>query len=143
MRIRRLVRNAAFIAVVAMVMGGFTTGIAKAASEAPASTVSVTSVTSVTSGGAITRMPLGCTGFCTYALTTRGLVLIQQFNCTPRPKGYSNVRNPIYQMTNTCGVRVWYFNPNGNCMSPHSSRSGVGRFGTVTGIGISTNTANC
>jgi hypothetical protein len=140
MRIRRLARNVAFIAVVAMVMGGFTTGIAKAASEAPASTVSVTSVTS---GGAITRMPLGCTGFCTYALTTRGLVLIQQFNCTPRPKGYSNVRNPIYQMTNTCGVRVWYFNPNGNCMSPHSSRSGVGRFGTVTGIGISTNTAHC
>jgi hypothetical protein len=141
MRIRRLARNAMFIMVAAMVMGGFSTGIAGATSAAPTSTVSA--VSAVPSGGMAPRMPLGCTGFCTYALTTHGLVLIQQFNCTPRPKGYSNVRNPIYQMTNTCGVRVWYFNPNGNCMNPHSSRAGVGRFGTVTGIGISRNTANC
>jgi len=146
MRIRRLARNAAFITVAAMVMGGFSTGIAEATSVATTNTVTsaVSSVSPMTPGGTTYRMPVSCGNhFCTLGLAPRvGEYIIQEFSCAG-PKGYSRITNPIYGMQNNCSVRVWYFNPGGHCISPHTSLAGVGRFGTVTGIGVSTNHSNC
>jgi hypothetical protein len=133
MRIRRLARKAVFITAAVMVLAGFSTGISGAANAAPASPA-------VTSSGTIHRMPLGCTGFCTYELTTRGLILIQEFACVLG--GHSGIRNPIYQMTNTCANRVYWYNPSQHCIEPHSSLAGVGRFGTVYNINIGART-NC
>lgn len=141
MHIRRLARNAVFITVAAVVMGGFSTGIAGATSVAPTSTVSVSAVAS---GGTILRMPQGCNApaVCTFDVTTRGIVLLQRFPCTA-PKGYGTIRNPITQILNACPTRVYYFNPTGHCLNPNSNQGGVGRFGSVNGIGVSTNRNHC
>lgn len=140
MHIRRLARNATFIMIAAMVMGGFSTGIAGATSAAPMSTVSAVS----SGGGAIPRMPASCGyHFCTLGLAPRvGEYIIQEFSCTIATN-HGGIRNPIYGMQNNCSVRVWYTNPSGHCISPHTSLAGVGRFGTVITIGVSTNHSNC
>jgi len=139
MHIRRLARNAAFIMVAAMVTGGFLTGIAGATSVAPTSTVSA-----VPSGGATPRMLPNCNApaVCTFNVGIRGLVLLQKFSCAA-PKGHGSIVNPIYEIANLCSTRVYYYNPSGHCMSPNSAQAGTGRFGTVTGIGVSTNKKNC
>ena len=141
MRIRRLARNAVFIAVAVVVLGGFSTGIAGAASAAPTSSA-------VTSSNAIHRMLPSCNtpAVCTYDVGIRGIILLQRFSCAG-PKAYSRITNPIFQILNACPVRVWYFNgaagSPGHCLNPNSNQSGVGRFGTVRGIGVSTNRNHC
>lgn len=144
MRIRRLARNAAFIAVAVMVMAGFSTEIAGAASTAPASPVA----SAVSSSGAIPRMLPSCNtpAVCTYDVGIRGIILLQRFSCAG-PKTYSRITNPIFQILNACPVRVWYLNgapgSGGHCLNPNSNQSGVGRFGTVRAIGVSTNRSRC
>jgi hypothetical protein len=141
MHIRRLARNAAFIAVAATVTGGFATGIAQATSVTPTSTVS--SVPSVTSGGTAPRMPQGCTKVCTFDVGIRGLVLLQQWPCTPAL--HSGITNPVFEVVNNCSTRVWTHAepPKPVCISPHSAKSGVGRFGTVSNVQVVTATSNC
>ena len=144
MRIRRLARDAVFITVAVMALGGFSTGIAGAASAAPMSTVSAVS----SGGGAIPRMLPSCNtpAVCTYDVGIRGIILLQRFSCAG-PKSYSRITNPIFQILNACPVRVWYLNgapgSGGHCLNPNSNQSGVGRFGTVRGIGVSTNRNHC
>jgi hypothetical protein len=140
MRIRRLARDAVFITVAVMVLGGFSTGIAGATSAAPTSSA-------VTSSSAIHRMLPSCNtpAVCTFDVSIRGIILLQRFPCTVR-KAYSNITNPIFQILNACPTRVWYFNPGssaGHCLNPNSNQSGFGRFGTVRGIGVSANRSNC
>jgi hypothetical protein len=140
MRIRRLARNAAFIAVAATVMGGFATGIAQATSVVPTSTVSASSVTS---GGTAPRvnipnMPASCgVHFCTLGLAGGPHpfeYIIQEFACVLG--GHSNITNPIYGMQNNCGRRVYWYNPSSHCIEPNSSLAGVGRFGHVYSISV-------
>jgi hypothetical protein len=134
MRIKRLARKAVFITATVMVLAGFSTGIAGTASAAPTSAVSVSAVAS---GGtpAVPHMPASCgTHFCTIGLVPHaGEYIIQVFNCSP-PKQYKSITNPIYAMQNNCSNRVYWFDRGviGGCLNPHSSKSGVGRFGTVT-----------
>ena len=131
MRIRRLARNAAFMAVAATVMGGFLTGIAGATSVAPTSTVSV-----VAPGGTIPRMPGSCTpqpAFCTYASAKTGLVLLQKFGCA-RNVGHTALSGSIiFEMVNGCATRVYYYHPAGGhgCISHNTIQAGVNRFGNV------------
>jgi hypothetical protein len=107
---------------------------------APTSPVSA----AVSSGGAIPSMLPSCNApaVCTYNVGIRGLILLQRFPCTA-PRGYGNITNPIFQILNACPTRVWYYNPSGHCLNPNSNQSGVGRFGTVTGIGVTTNRNHC
>lgn len=139
MRIKRLARRAVFITAAAMVLVGFSTGIAGTASAAPTSAVSV-SVSAVASGGttAVLRMPASCgTHFCTLGLAGGPHpfeYIIQVFGCVLG--GHSNITNPIYGMQNNCGRRVYWYNPSSHCIEPHSSLAGVGRFGHVYSISI-------
>jgi hypothetical protein len=140
MRIRRLARNAAFIAVAAMVMGGFATGVAGATSVAPASTVSA--VTSVTSGGTAPRMLPGCTPqpqFCTYASSIRGLVLLQKFGCAIGRIHSAVDGNIIFEMVNGCAVRVYYYYTSGGdgCINHNSSRARTGDFAPIRSFYVS------
>jgi hypothetical protein len=140
MRIRRLARDALFITVAVMVLGGFSTGIAGAASSAPTNST-------VTSSSAIHKMLGGCKtpAVCTFDVGIHGIILLQRFSC--RAGGvYSRIINPIYQILNACPTRVYYFNRLGGphyCLNPHSNQAGVGRFGTVKGLGVSGNKTKC
>jgi hypothetical protein len=140
MHIKRLARKAVFITAAVMVLVGFSTGIAGTASAAPTSHVSA-----VASGGtpAVPHMPAQCgNNFCTLGLSTRGEYIIQVFRCSPHGT-YHGIRIPIYGMQNNCSFRVYYFNPGTHCVSPHSSQAGVGRFGNVDEIFVSTNPSHC
>lgn len=132
MRIRRLARNAAFIAVAAMVMGGFLTGMAGATSAAPASTVSV-----VAPGGTIPQMPASCNHneFCTYSWSPAGgLHLLQKFGCQTGVSHGAVHGNMIFEMVNLCSHRVLWYNPAEHCINPDHTSAGAGRFGNVTGF---------
>jgi hypothetical protein len=133
MHVRRLARKAVFITAAIMVLAGFSTGIAGTASAAPTSHVSaVAAVASV--GTTAPRMLPNCTQFCTFDVGIRGLILLQQFSCSP-PRSYSRITNPIFEMVNNCSIRVYWLNRTGHgCLNPKSAKSGVGRFGTVTNI---------
>lgn len=142
MHIRRLARNAAFIAVAAMVTGGFATSIAQATSVAPARTVSA-----VAHGGTIPgvkKMPADCTtGVCTIGLSSHGEYIIQRWDCTVVTHG--GIINPVYGVVNNCSGRVWTHAepPMPVCISPHSSKSGVGRFGSVTNVQVTGIDSKC
>jgi hypothetical protein len=138
--IRRIARNAVFIMVAVMVMGGFLAGVAEATSATPASPA-------VTSSSAIHRMLGGCKtpAVCTFNVGIHGIILLQRFSCAS-PKGHGNITNPIFQILNACPNRVYYYNPGskaGHCLNPHSNQSGVGRFGTVRGIAVSRFRTKC
>jgi hypothetical protein len=142
MHIRRLARNAAFIAMAAMVTGGFATGIAQAASASQASTVSA-----VAHGGTtltVKKMPTGCTtGVCTIGLSTHGEYIIQRWSCAIA--FHYGITTPIYGVVNNCSTRVWTHAepPKPICISPHSTKAGVGRFGNVTNVQVTFATSNC
>jgi hypothetical protein len=137
-RIKWLARKAVFITAAVMVLVGFSTGIAGTASAAPTSTVSAVSSSPVTSGAAATvpRMPANCGNhFCTLGLSGHSEFIIQEFNCVNQVH-HPGIINPIYGMQNNCSNRVFYYNPHRQCVNPHSSIAGVGRFGQVNTIWV-------
>jgi hypothetical protein len=144
MHIRQLARNAAFITIAATVTGGFATGIAQATNVAPASTVPA-----VAHGGTTPRVNMP--SLCTTGVCTLGLAggphpfeyIIQRWNCTITIHG--GIITPIYGVVNNCSTRVWTHAqpPKPICISPHSTKAGVGRFGNVTNVQVTFATSNC
>ena len=132
MHIRRLARNAAFIAVAAIAAGGFLTGIAGATNAAPTSTISV-----VTPGGTTPRMLPNCDfpgHFCTFASSIHGLVLLQKFGCATRENHGAAAQPPnIYEIANGCDWRWLWYNPTEHCINPLTVSAGTNRFPHVTG----------
>jgi hypothetical protein len=137
MRIRRLARDAVFITVAVMVLGGFSIGIAGATSAAPTSSA-------VTSSSAIHRMLPGCNApaVCTFDSSIRGLVLIQKFSCAA-PRMHNNIHTPIFEIANLCSAQVYWYNSSSHCMSPNSVSAGAGRFSGITAIGVTAIHRNC
>lgn len=146
MRIKRLARKAVFITAAVMVLVGFSTGIAGTASAAPTSAVSVSAVAF---GGttAVPHMPAGCTtGVCTLGLAGGPHpfeYVIQRWTCAIAL--HSGIVNPVFGVVNNCSTRVWTHAqpPHPVCISPHSTKTGVGRFGNVTNVQVTFATSNC
>lgn len=135
MRIRQLARNAAVITAAATAMLGFSTGIAEAMPTTP--TMPTIPAMSLCNAGQA----------CTYGLSPRvGIYLVQRFPCTP-PAIHNAINPPggVYQVTNNCSTRVWtHANPpKPVCISPHSTKAGVGRFGNVTNVQVVFSTLPC
>jgi hypothetical protein len=133
MHIRRLARNAAFITVAAMVMGGFLTGTAGATSVATTSST----VSAVPSAGTtVPKMPPWCPGqFCALGQTGRYLGIVQQFGCTINHVHTAVNGNDVYEMVNNCGTAVDYYYNGGStrgCVNAHSAKAGTGRFPNIS-----------
>ncbi len=125
MHIRQLARNAALITVAAIVTAGFSTGIAQAASAAPASTISVASAP-VTPGGTAPRVLMPTCPkytFCAYG-GTRFPYLAQSFTCAENI--HNAVADTITRMVNNCtahAVYHYYKSGGDGCVSASSSQS--------------------